>query len=318
MATSDSAYVRALTRAYTQNIKGNFLKIAKNNAVNSIKDGYAKFRNVYSKVDEDTAGNIYSAFTSLPVKLQKDLEDVRYDYMQAIFNMSQRLVPIDKKYIDVTSVSDIAELKSPRSYLIPKKPWKNTKTASITGISPEESGKQLSNYGVLNLSKGYYSGLVKDFFLTSNKRKRNQLYVDDDGNIISNYEGFKNKRQNYGNINNIKPLDLSKTHITTKEITGGNKELKKGGNIDVKRGIINYSSIAGGADWEYAQVQHDNLGYTHAEGKQALYLYDSLEHYKKQYRSALKEKALETFKSQFEKVKTRKTPQRFIYGKRKI
>ena len=154
----------------------------------------------------------------------------------------------------------------------------------------------------LDLPAGYYynSGLVKDFFLSSNKRKRWQLYVDEDGTVGAYYSNSK-RAKIFGNIKDIKPIDPRTIRKSAKEISGGNQELKKSGHLDKKRRLIVYSSKTMGTKFDYAQVQHDNLAYKHAPGKQALYLYDAFEHYRKRFIDAIKNGSIKTFKKQFKK-----------------
>lgn len=321
-----SAYVNALTKYYKQNVKGHFLEKAKLSVKDSLISGHlVKHRAVYSDIDGYSAGDIYGSFLGLPQTLQKELEDVRYDFMNKIFVMSQKLVPIDKKYIGMISSNDITELKKPRSYLIPEKNLffsvsSNEYRSQAEGVYRKQKGYYKKYFQELYLPRGTYydNGLIRDFFLSSNRRKRWQLYVDDDGTIKSNYSGFKNKRTSFGKIDEIKPINLSKTRITTKEITGGNQELKKGGTITGDRSLISYSSREGGADYEYAQVQHDNLAYEHATGKQALYLYDSFEHYRKEFINAIETKSLKAFKKQFKpNIKKRRFASFKTYGRKK-
>ena len=310
-----SAYVNALTKYYKQNVKGHFLEKAKLTIEDSklfISKTALRHKAVYSNLDGFWAGTIYGAFNQFPKEMYKNLNIVSSDMMSSIFAMSQRLVPIDKKYIGLVSAGDFGELKRPRSYLIPSKEERFEQIRSYDHNTvaqlaykyrdPEEFylGKHSTR---LDLPAGNYynNGLIKDFFLSSNKRSRWQLYIDKEGNIGSFYEGAKKRAKIFGNIKDIKPINPKDFRITTKEITGGNKELKKGGKLYKKRGMIIYSSKLGGAEYEYAQVQHDNLAYKHATGKQALYLYDSFEYYRKKFAENLKAGTVKAFARTFGK-----------------
>ena len=286
-------------------------------------------KNVISKLEKKAAGTIHSTFSGLPRDLQNNLRDVSYEFTQKVFQESQRLVPIDKRYIGKYNPNvgrlkrsigmprnklyeqngglvELVTEKSRRKYL--KDPTSYSDIQNLYQAGTEDLWAYAEEVKKLKIPKGYYDKKHYDFISSyftresANHRKKRQLFVDKKGNLYSatvryNPDEITNIGLNYKDFN---PIDVKKFKKTSaKEHAGGNQELKNSGKIsETKTGwTISYDPTRLGARFNYASLQHEmpDSVYKHKVG-QSLYLLTAYEKYVKQFREAVKAKAVDTFK----------------------
>lgn len=243
---------------------------------------------VVSVIKGVNAGNLRSKMYDIPRKIQKQVQPITKEFAQKIFAESQRRVPVDKKYIGKFNPDE------PDSYTVVKR--------SRAFDIPVERTKEVQNkvdmsafyFTHINrknftIDKGVYIGsqkkIVDTFFKSSNKRKKYQLYVDSSDNKFHSYNARLGIHKKYS----LGVEDLVPATGTTKQKSGGNKELKRSAIVEegtygiYKYGYtISYDPTRLGTKFNYAQLQHDRLSYKHTVGE-SLFLYNAFEKYRDKY-----------------------------------
>lgn len=272
-------------------------------------------KNVISKLERKAAGTVTGTFSGLPQKLQTELNDVSYWFTKKVFDESQRLVPIDKRYIGRYNPNSYGRIKKSFTYSILKESAKNKYIDNKGGTDAESIYNELSydkdNMVDFTVESGYYRNydyeFLQKYFKGSNKRKYKQLVVDEYGYFKEYSKRYKSHNKslskNYNSlkpengIENMKPMNYRWSDPQTG--ANGNQELKKSGRIDeTKNGwTISYDPTREFARFNYASLQHDmpESVYKHKHG-QSLYLLTAYEKYVKEFREAVKAKAIDVFK----------------------
>lgn len=243
---------------------------------------------VMSTIKGRNAGKIIGKMYDIPKKIEKQVAPITEKYAWKIFNYSQELVPIDKRYIGKISADDPNRVEIQRSiytYDIPVVDYESIKNSkkkkSIEKFHqsiPYESTTPFKPSGVYGGEQGSF---IKEFFRNPNKRAWKQLYVDP---ITGKFTASKIR---YGIDDRSYRLSVFDFNP---ERQGGNQELKRSGRVEEWGAYgfrILYNPMDAGANWNYAQLQHDNLRYKHKSG-QALYLYTAFEKFRQDYYNDVK------------------------------
>lgn len=271
-------------------IKRPFYKFTKGNVV--------RFYHMGKEISENNSnfGKVFADADKLPARMRESMNNLMSKYGQQIFAMSQRLVPIDKRYgavvqrkqnrvRSIVSINDVDHTTFKNEYGI-KNPGMRTFRKQYESFN--------SNFMDINVGSGWYGGNQADFiekYLNgSNRRSIYNIYYnvkegkiyDFDDNVVLNI-----------NSKNSLSLELKGDKSAGRsrlQPFGGYQELKKGGKIEtvVTPGEsigykISYSAFdetrPKGQRYNYAALQHDNLAFKHKYG-QALYLSEPVKFYK--------------------------------------
>lgn len=179
----------------------------------------------YHKNKPDKSGTVYTGIETLPAQLQRVSSETKKEYMQKIFAMSQKLVPVDKRFVGI-NIKDKNSIKLSN--------YRARPLVSIAGYSKDigahdyfdspgvegrltnfrlsltdGGGTEKVDYKVLDaeglinktayldygyadlyVGSGYYSGdkadFIRKYLLGTNRRKTEGLfYNEDDGNIYA-------------------------------------------------------------------------------------------------------------------------------------
>lgn len=299
-------YVQLLSDNFRNGIR-HFILETRKSVSNQVKGGKIRHGVVESHLNGKDVGQLEASFENLPKRIQRNLDDVSKNFMNKVLAKAKSDTPIDKKYIGKYNQSDknVYELKKDIDYYITaKKDRKSNLYSNITNVERlyfRTMKSKNTKWGTFY--KGKYNqeqfSFIKEYFLGSNKRKRYQLYVDDEGMLGAGAIRYRTYDKNIGlKLSDIKPFSGK-----TKQLTGGNQELKRSGTL-TKNGNGNYTisfnplRINRRLKFNYTQVQHDNLTYKHEKGK-ALFLYDSFEYYKQEFWNSIRTNTLRAFKEEF-------------------
>lgn len=153
------------------------------------------------------------------------------------------------------------------------------------------SGRPSAVFG--EFAAGVYTGdkaaFIRKFFKTPNHRTRQQLFVDYRGGLHAGRPRYDNIPSKLGlGLKSVKPDRSFRGYLSAKgEMSGGNQELKRSGMITKNsKGemFISYDpSRINPKLWNYAALQHNNLDFKHAKGKNALFLFNAVEKYRYDY-----------------------------------
>lgn len=302
----ETKYIQNLSKNFSDGIR-HFIIETKKSIASQIRGGKIKHGIVTSSLDNKDVGTVEGAFQNLPKRIQRTLDDISKSFMEKILAMAKNNAPIDKKYIGKYNKSDknVGELKRDIDYSITAKADRfSSQYSNIIDIERmylKTIRSKNTKYGTFE--KGMYDkqqfDFIKDYFLSSNKRKRYQLYVDKEGNLGAGAIRYSTYDRDF----NFKLQDVKPFTGTTIQATGGNQELKRSGTLTKRRNggytiWFNPKKINKKLKFNYAAVQHDNLSYKHEQGK-ALFLYDSFEYYKNKFWNAIKTNTLRAFKEEF-------------------
>lgn len=241
---------------------------------------------VMSVIKGKNAGKIIGKMYELPKRIEKKVEPITEKYALKILSYSQELVPIDKKYIGKFNTQDSSLFKVKRDtyFYVPY--------GTFLDVKAEKSNKDFYSdirnrkYEPFDLKKGIYFGeqadFIKEFFRGSNKEKRYQLYQDPNTKQLHSASARYGLERSFG----FKLSDVKPATGTTKQMSGGNQELKRSGRVE-DVGINSFRIVYDPRYinpnlWNYAQIQHDNLAYKHKVGE-PLYLYKAFERYRQDY-----------------------------------
>lgn len=312
-----ATYRQLLRQAYRAG--GHFLIAARQAAkvAGLVTAGSIINKNVISKLERKAAGTVTGTFSGLPQQLQRELGDVSYWFTRKVFAESQRLVPIDKRYIGTYNPKDYKKIKRDLSVLVLKESSKDSVKDKFTNVESlynkmYKNAKPLNkHFEQIDVDKGYYSStqyeFIQKYFMSKNKRKYKTLVVSKSGMFKEYSLRYKQKAINtlvYSDmlkpdkdIENMKPMN--RRWSDPQYSKNGNQELKKSGRIDeTKNGwTISYDPTRQYAKFNYASLQHDmpETVYKHKHG-QSLYLLTAYEKYVKEFRDAVKNKAVDIFK----------------------
>lgn len=302
----ETKYISNLSRNFSNRVQ-HFIYETKISISNQIKGGKVKHGIVTSALDGKSVGNVEGAFANLPKRIQRNLDDVSKKFMTKVLEMAKLNTPIDKKYIGKYNPSDsnVGELTKDIDYTILSKSDRSSNSyKNITNLERlfyRASKSKNTKYGTFEKGKydKQHSDFIKEYFLTSNRRKRYQLYVDDDGKLGASAIRYRSYDRDFGfKLSDVKPFKG-----VTSQLTGGNQELKRSGTLTKRRDggytiWFNPRKMNKKLKFNYAAIQHDNLSYEHEQGK-ALFLYDSFEHYKQQFWNAIRTNTFRAFKEEF-------------------
>lgn len=293
-------YRLALKNAFASKQK-HFLNAAKHSLGKSYRKWTVQNVEVKSYIRGKRAGEIEGRLAKFPKRLQETVGKVDEKYADLIFAESQRLVPVDKKYIGKFNVSDVLTVQRSRVLKIPQMTIEERRLDIEDRIS--DGGKYIDepyySASVIYKEGGYkkirktieagtYTGsnanFIKEYLRSSNKRKRHQLFTSD-GELFGGTEYGGKSYASLGKLSDIKPENVS----YTSQLSGGNQELKRSGLLSKdKKGTwtISYNpiNVNSSLTFNYAQLQHDMPEplYTHKVGE-SMYLYKAFEKYRQDY-----------------------------------
>ena len=301
----ETKYISTLSQNFADGIR-HFIVETRRSIANQMRGGRIKHGIVTSQLSKDNVGTIEGSFKNLPKRMQRTINDIAKPFMEKVLAMAKENTPIDKKYIGRYNPNDegIGSIKKDIDYTILAKEDRFSKKYYKDDIEFLFNKASRSKNTILgSFDKGVYSqqhfAFLKEYFLTSNKRKRYQLYADEDGSLYAGAVRYRSYDRDFGfKLSDIKPFKGK-----TSQMTGGNQELKRSGTLTKRRDggytiSFNPTRVNRRLKFNYAAVQHDNLSYNHEQGK-ALFLYDSFEHYKQQFWNAIRTNTLKAFKEEF-------------------
>ena len=306
-----SRYQESLKRAYEKR-RRHFLKIARASVAEELGKRLAidnlEITSTIKGVRGRPAGRIIGKVSKMSDNMNRDFEPITEKYSKLILAESQKLVPIDKKYIGKFNIEDpsLYKVKRETVYDIPIGTYKDVK--GYVSMDAFYDAKRTYDYD-FTLSKGMYFGeqaeFIKTFLKNQNKRKIYQLYQDPKTRELHSASARYGDEKSY----NFKLSDIQPARGTTKQLSGGNQELKKSGRIektafDEYRIVYDAFSVSGrtGKKFHYAQVQHDNLAYKHTVGG-PLFVYKAFDKYRESYKNEI-EKAVQKNVKEFNNAKT--------------
>ena len=297
------------------------------------KQGVIRYYHKGKEISENDSnfGKVYADAERLPIRMQAAVSAVMQKYSEKIFAMSQKLVPVDKRYAYINS-KDSKSIKV-KSYR--RRPIVSiSKSSDISFYKFDENRDEerrdlrsfrrlyeenrLGDYGYsveeLNVGYGWYSGKKAEFIKrylsgTNDRGQHSFIYNKEDGLIY--------QRDSRGSLNFSPSSALSlnmtgkrvyggKMFSSSKQPTGGFQELREGGKLTHKyigdkiiNSTISYSAFdetrKSGNRYNYAALQHDNLAFKHKYG-QALYLSEPVKFYKDKYLKEVRERLKNNFK----------------------
>lgn len=216
-------------------------------------------------------------------------------FIKEVFDLSQEYVPIDKKFAEATNVQFVDTGRKKVKFNVfssDRKTFEDYFTTTdresrLYGII--RKGKQYVSFDRSNTftrTSGYYeqkeAEFIKEMFRGSARNKKySDIYFNPEtGTMWQRKDRKKAETFDTGfrlSNNPFSTKQLAKMKITTKQPTGGFKELKNGGRIETryKEKYIVYSAYdkARNGTFNYAKLQHENIRFKHYRGKKPLFLY---------------------------------------------
>lgn len=264
----------------------------------------------------DSNGYIIFNIKGVGKRLQEAINKENEKFIKEVFDLSQEYVPIDKKYADATNVEFVntgrkkvkfdvfsSDRKTFEDYFTTT----DRETRLYCMIRKNRQYTFFDRSNTFERTSGYYEKSEADFIREMFRGKaRNKKYSD----IYFNPETgtmWKRKDQYYKETfdtgfkltnNPFSTSQLTKMKLTTRQPTGGFKELKNGGRIETryKEKYIIYSAYDKTRDgtFNYAKLQHDNMKFKHYRGKKALFLYRAFSERRKEWLANVKKTVAES------------------------
>ena len=221
-------------------------------------------------------GAVFGRFTSISNDISKLIRDRNEEFMKDVFELSQRYVPIDKKYAKSHNVKYLKRRLSKSILSLPSKTTKGSKNNKpFVDITREHGWYDSSEIDFIN-----------DMLRSSNHRKiSNRVFYNPDTGTINVRRKRTDDMFDTGFKLKNKPIkDITKLSRTNIQPTGGYQELKNGGELRFGRGYSNIYITYSAFDktrqlktFNYAALQHDNLAFKHMSGKKPLFLYKAFD-----------------------------------------
>ena len=301
--------VKAQLRKIVVNTKDVVKNAIKRPFYNLTQGNVVRYYHMGKEVSENNSkfGKVFANAEMLPARLREKMNAVMSKYGTKIFAMSQRLVPIDKRY----GATVQRKQSRIRSIVAINDIDHTTFKKSLRDPGMRSFRKQYENFKNLidfKVGSGWYGGNQADFiekYLNgSNRRSIYNIYYNVKEGKIYNFNDEVILNVNSKDFLSLELKGDKKAGRSRLQPFGGYQELKKGGELKYTGNLgdstslsISYSAFdktrPKSQQYNYAALQHDNLAFKHKYG-QALYLSQPVKFYRDKLIKEMRESVAKT------------------------
>lgn len=314
LAFTTKAYMKSAIKEYERNIIENAILMTKLSLGNMkpYLEVESLFENEFGDYGRNKAGlvrlNYYKITEEIKNTLQKKLGADVEPFLKEVLELSNKYVPIDKRYIKKKNISRLNSSVRRRilrldSDYAQKQYFKYADFENDQRYSQNALYEEGFEFSRLTRKRGWYESseveFVNNMLRSSNNRRKTISRVFWNGKTLQKRGKRTENLFDTGFKLRKRPLSFAKTYeeavdelhkkgikVTSKQPTGGYQELKKSGKIvglenkDLNKWKITYSAYDKSrkfSTFNYAALQHENLVFKHARGKKPLFLKKALD-----------------------------------------